>query len=196
MINLLPPEVKQDYRYARLNVSLRKWVLMFLGALIGLGIITTYGLFVLHSSAERYNRQIASYSDLFEKENFTGTQLQVQTISNDLKLVVKVLSKEILFSKLIKQIGASMPDGANLTGLQINQVQGGIDITAETTNYQTATQVQVNLADPANKIFQKADIESIKCNSTTAGYPCTVDIRALFASDNPYLFINNKGSQP
>lgn len=197
MINLLPSDVKDNYRYARRNVVLRKWVALFAAALVGLGIITTYGLFTLQQSINDYNHQIATSQALFKKEDFAGTQQKVQDISNSFKLVVKVLSKEVLFSQLIKQIGASMPDNAVLTGLNINQVQGGIDITAEATDYKTATQVQVNLSDPANKIFSRADIESIKCEGINdPPYHCQIAIRALFTNDNPFLFINSKATKP
>lgn len=197
MINLLPPDVKDGYRYARLNNGLKRWVVLFALALVGLGIIATYGLVSLHRSTVSYNHQITSTQTLFKQENFSGTQQQIQDISNSFRLVVKVLSKEVLFSQLIKQIGATMPSNTNLTGLTINQVQGGFDITANAANYQAASQVQVNLADPANKIFSKADIESINCQSNkSTTYPCTVTIRALFTKDNPFLFINNKAAAP
>lgn len=197
MINLLPQDIKEGYRFARRNMALRKWVTLFATALVGLGIIATFGLFTLQQSINNYNHQIADSQALFKKEDFNGTQRKVQDISNSFKLVVKVLSKEVLFSQLIKQIGASMPDNAILTGLDINQVQGGIDITAEATDYKTATQVQVNLSDPANKIFSHADIENIKCEGVNdPPYHCQVTIRALFADNNPFLFINNKAAKP
>ncbi|HTB49265.1 MAG TPA: hypothetical protein VK712_04240 [Verrucomicrobiae bacterium] len=199
MINLLPPDLKRDYRFARRNVSLRRWVIIFMIALLGLGGLATYGLLALHQSTTRYNKQIAANNLLFQKEDFSGTQKQVQDISSNFKLVVKVLGQEVLFSQLLKQIAAIIPANADLTGLNINQTQGAIDISAIATDYNTATQVQVNLADPANKIFSKADIVSITCSATSAvnpNYPCTINIRALFASDNPFLFINSKGSTP
>jgi hypothetical protein len=195
MINLLPPDLKNGYRYGRRNVVLRRWVAMFLIAFVGLGLISTYGLLNLHQSTRNYQNQIATTQALFKQENFAGTQAQVQDISNSFKLVVKVLGQEVLFSQLIKQIGAVMPANANLTGLNINQVQGGLNITAEATDYSSASQVQINLADPSNKIFSKADIVSIACssdNNNNSKYPCTIDIRALFAANNPFLFINSK----
>jgi len=82
-----------------------------------------------------------------------------------------------------------------LTGLTITQTQGGVELTAQTTDYSAATQFQVNLADPKNQIFSQADIESITCgggSGTNANYPCSVSIRALFGNDNPFLFINDK----
>lgn len=199
MINLLPPEIKNGYRYARRNVVLRRWVIICLIALIGLGGLATYGLLSLHQSTVRYNGQIATAEKLFAQEDFSGTQAQVKNISNSFKLVVKVLGQEVLFSELLKQIAAAIPANSNLTGLDISQTQGAIDITAVATDYNTATQVQVNLADPSNKIFSKADIISITCNSenaTNSHYPCTVDIRALFANNNPFLFINSKETNP
>ncbi len=199
MINLLPPEIKSGYRYARRNVVLRRWAVICLVALIGLGGLATYGLLSLHQSTVRYNNQIAASQKLFKQEDFAGTQAQVKNISSSFKLVVKVLSQEVLFSELLKQITAAIPANSNLTGLDISQTQGAIDIVANATDYNTASQVQVNLADPANKIFSKADIVNIACNSETAAnpkYPCTVNIRALFATNNPFLFINSKEASP
>jgi len=196
MINLMPPDIKTGYRYARRNVLLRRWVAMCLIALIGLGALTTYGLLTLHQATVQSTNQIAAAEDRFKQEDFAGTQKQVQNISNSFKLLVQVLSKEVLFSALIKQIGASLPDGATLSSLAINQTQGGLSIAANTPNYQTATQVQVNLADPANKLFSKADIESITClnnDPLLTNHRCLVDIRALFTSNNPFLFINSQG---
>ena len=199
MINLLPPEVKNGYRYGRHNVGLRRWVIVFLLAFVGLGAIATYGLLTLHQSTNNYNQQIAASQTLFKKENFSGVESQVQNISNSFKLTVKVLSQEVLFSQLIEQIGRTIPDGSNLTGLTIDQIQGGIDIVANATSYQVASQVQVNLADPVNQIFSKADIESITCQSKDAvnpTYPCVINMRALFAANNPFLFINSKVTNP
>ncbi|HVX24345.1 MAG TPA: hypothetical protein VG992_03325 [Candidatus Saccharimonadales bacterium] len=200
MINLLPPEVKQSYRFGRRNISLRRWVLAFLIALVGLGGLTTYGLLSLRQSTTHYQHQVKATEALFAQEKYSQTEAEVKDISNSFKLVVKVLSQEVLFSQMIKQIGALIPDNAALTGLTISQVQGALDISAVASDYSTATQIQVNLADPANKIFSKADLVSISCNTKTAvnpALPCSVTIRALFAEANPFLFINSQpGATP
>lgn len=198
MINLLPPDAKSNYIYARRNVILRRWVMLFAIALIGTGIIGTYGLVTIQQSTEHYNAQIAAKEKVFKEEKFTETQKQIQDISGSFKLAAKVLGQEVLFSQLLKQIAATIPANANLTSLNISQTTGGIDISATAKDYATATQVQVNLADPDNKIFSKADIVSIDCKSegdVILEYPCTVEVRALFAQNNPFLFKNSKGTQ-
>lgn len=195
MINLLPPEVKQEYTYALRNSVLRRWIIACLCSIVGLGLIATYGLVTMQRSTASFSKQVATTQDSLDKQNLGKTEAQVKDISSSFKLVVKVLDKEVLFSKLLKQIATVIPRNAILTNLNISQTVGAVDITAAASDYNTATQVQVNLADPNNKIFSKADIVSIVCtsNASTPQYPCTVQLRALFASNNPYLFTNTGG---
>ncbi len=200
MINLLPPETRRDYAYAQSNQKLLRWVLTLAGGLVILGAIGTYGWINLHQAAINTNQQVDIAQANLTKNNLSGTEKDIQTISNDFQLVVKVLSHEVVFSKLLSQMAKSLPPGANLTSLNITDTAGGsgLDITAEANNYITATQVQVNLADPANGIFAKADLISITCSAhpTNAAYPCTVQLRAQFAQNNQFLFINQKVSKP
>lgn len=202
MINLLPSDIKTNYRFARRNVALRFWVTLFILAFVGLGAIATYGLLTLHQQTRHYTSLIATSRETLNKQDFNGTQLQVKAISSDFKLVVQVLGNEVLFSKLISQITATIPSNANLTALSINKAQGAVDISAVATDYGAATQVQLNLADPNNKIFSRADIVNIggncpnkptqlDANPATRTYPCTVSLHALFAANNPFLFISN-----
>ena len=200
MINLLPPEVKQSISYARRNTRLRLWIVALVLSIAGIAAVIIAGQLYLQQSIHTYSAQVEQGNSDLKVQKLEETQKQVQDITNSLKLVVQVLSREILFSKLITQIGSALPKGSVLTGLSINQVQGGIDLQGVTTDYQTATQVQVNLQDPSNKIFDKADIITIQCSSDKtddaykAQYPCTLQLRALFAKSNPFSFISPSGA--
>lgn len=193
MINLLPPSIKTNYHYGRRNRVLRRWLLAVSVALLGAALLAVGGAVFLQASTNNYDRRSAQTSAQLKDQKVDDVQKQVTTISNNLKLTVQVLSKEILFSQLLKKLGSVTPSNVILTNLAISQTQGAIDITALTANYETATQLQINLADPQNQIFSKADIVSINCsaNSNNSKYPCTATYRALFATDNPFLFIND-----
>lgn len=192
MINLLPPETKETYRYARRNHTLMHWVIACVLSLAGGAVLAGGGYLYLNRSIADVNKRIDTTNQQLAAQNLTGVQKQVTTISNNLKLTVQVLSQEVLFSKLLKQLASVTPSNAVLTNLTIAQTQAGVDITAETADYAAATQLQVNLADPKNQIFSKADIVSISCSSDqTIKYPCTVTLRALFSDNNPFLFIND-----
>jgi len=197
MINLLPPALKQDYLYGSRNNTLLHWAVAFAAGLVGLAMIATYGLVTIQRSSNSYAGQVATAQQQLAKQNLQGTEKQVKELSADFKLVVQVLSKEVLFSKLLTQIATVVPTNTILSGLTINQTSGGIDITAKAGDYNSATQLQLNLQDPNNKIFTKADIVSIICTTSAQDplHPCSVQIRALFSGNNPYLFINSKGTK-
>lgn len=192
MINLLPPDLKETYRYGRRNRALSRWLTVMVLCLAGAAILMGGGYWYLNRTINETYQQTADSEQQLKQLNEGAVQKQVTDISNNLKLATQVLSKEVLFSKLLKQLAAVTPSNTILTALSITQTQGGVDLSALTTNYAAATQLQVNLSDPKNKIFSHADIVSISCKtSTNPTYPCTVNIRALFAQNNPFLFIND-----
>jgi Tfp pilus assembly protein PilN len=196
MINLLPPDSKEAYRYARRNRTLLRWVILMTASLCVAVLLVAGGYLYLRQQTTNTEHQIATAQTQLDSQNLGTIQKQVSSISGNLKLALQVLSKEILFSQLLKQLASVTPNNVILTNLAITQAQGGVDITAQTANYDAATQLQVNLADPKNQIFTKADIVSINCTSSggsplASQYPCTATLRALFATNNPFLFINS-----
>ena len=195
----MPPELQQSYSYAQRNVRLVRWVVTFIAAFGGLVAISTAGLVYMHQATAASDTDVAQVQAQLKAEKLDATKAQAEDITKSLRLAVQVLGKEILFSKLLAQLATVTPSNAILTDLTISKTQGAVDITALTTDYNAATQLQVNLADPANKIFTHADVVSITCNTTATDptsthYPCTVIIRALFATKNPFLFINSPGA--
>lgn len=192
MINLLPPEYKSELVYARKNTALKNWVIMSCIGVLGIVMIIAAGNFFISRSTVNSQAQVDKTREQLNAQKLEQTQAQVTDISDSIKLAIAVLGREILFSKLLSQIGTAMPNGSSLQSLTINSTQGGIDLTAAATTYQTATQVQVNLADPNNKIFEKADIVNVTCDSAAkTAYPCTVSIRALFAKDNIFQYVTS-----
>ncbi|MES2970709.1 MAG: hypothetical protein V4702_00090 [Patescibacteria group bacterium] len=197
MINLLPPETRENIMYARRNTRLRQWAIALIIGIVGIVGIVGAGHLYLQQSINSFTTQAEQGRETFKTQNLEETQKRVQNLTTSLKLVTQVLQREILFSKLLSQIGSALPSGSVLTELSINKVQGGIDLRTAATDYQTATQVQLNLQDPNNKIFEKADIINIQCTAPKPGatalankYPCNVQLRALFAKNNSFSFIN------
>ena len=197
MINLIPPDLKNATIYARRNTILWHWCLALLFSIVGIIGVVGVGYMYLQNSANSLTAGVQKGNDALKTQKLDETQKQVQDISNSLKLVDQVLQREVLFSKLLAQIGSVLPNGSVLTNLSINKLQGSLDLQTAATDYNTATQIQLNLEDPQNKIFDKADILSIQCNSPSSGvqtsdsqYPCTVQIRAQFAKNNSFSVIS------
>lgn len=198
MINLLPPNIKEGTLYARRNTRLRKWCVIFLLATLGVVVIVVFGQLYIDRSIKANEMEVATTTEQLKTQKLEETQKQINDISSSLQLVIQVLSREVLFSSLFQQIGTTIPPGAALSDISINKIEGGIDLRFNAADYQTATQIQVNLQDPANKIFDKADILNINCSATNTSDPrylCQVSIRAQFAKNNPFLFVT-QGAKP
>lgn len=189
MINLLPFERRNEVSFARKNFWLLKLCGIFTVVIGGVGILTALGILYLKSSERSYQNQITNTSQSLRNQRLDTVQKQAEEISGNIKLATDVLSRQVLFSKLLQQIGAAMPSNTSLSDLKITKGEKGISLTASAIDYDAATQVQVNLADPKNKIFSKADIVSINCDKSGSKYPCTIMVRALFGDDASYLFI-------
>jgi hypothetical protein len=192
MINLLPPIRRQEISYARKNFWLVRLCVIFLVIILGVAGLTGLGIIYLNNSTHSYQDQITHATESLNNQQLDRVEKQADEISNNIKLATDVLSRQVLFSKLIRQIGSAMPTNTSLSDLKITKGENGITLTADASDYDAATQVQVNLADPKNKIFSKADIVSINCNNATGRYPCTVVVRALFGDNASYLFIPPK----
>ena len=193
MINLLPAATKQQLQFARRNSVLKNWVFATIIGLLGVLIVIAAGqLFISHSNAV-WQKQVNDTKQQLEKQQLQQTQNRVTEMSDSIKLASQVLSKQVLFSKLLSQITTVLPTGTSLQSLSIKSAEGGIDLTAVAKDYQSATQVQINLADPKNKVFDKADIVSVTCQDSSKNlYPCTVTVRALFAKDNVFQYSTNQ----
>lgn len=203
MINLLPPEVRASIAYARKNTKLRSSAIGMVIVLVFMVITLAGGLVFLNQTSRSLAKQIEVSKEQLQVQDQEEIEKDVENLSSTFKLVVEVLSKQVMFSSLIKQVGSAMPPGTVLTSLSINQVSGGLDLQAKAEDFQTATQVQVNLRDPKSLLFEQVDVVNVQCQpagsaaagSVAARYPCTVQLRALFNKTNPFLFIN-KGAKP
>jgi Tfp pilus assembly protein PilN len=198
MINLLPTEQRKATLYARRNTILVRWLTGILAATAGIAVITGGSLFYLKQDSSALRNDIDKTKADLVAQNEKETLERVEQMSGNLKLAVNVLSNEVLFSKLLQSIGLIMPPGTVLKSLSLtnNIASQGIDLEIGAISYETGTRAHVNLNDAENGIFDKADLQSVTCNEadTETIYVCTVSIRALFKSDNPFLLIGKDGS--
>lgn len=194
MINLLPTEYRDSIFYARKNTVLIKWLVVLTISSLGVALIVISGLLYTGHLANVQAKENTAKLASLKSQNIDGVNKELSVVSDNIKLTLQVLSKEILFSKLIKQIGSVMPAGAALDGLNIDNIEGGIVLKASVLDVQSATQLQLNLEDKNNGIFEKADIDNIDCKKVEGSpYPCLVTIKATFKKqNNPYLFIDPK----
>ncbi len=192
-VNLLPPEHKADITYARRNAILRNWIIASCIGVLGIFIVLAAGYSSINKSTKSQQDLVSNSRVQLEAQKPAEVQKQVSSISDSVKLTLQVLQKQVFFSKLLTQVGAVMPAGTSLDSLTINSTTGGIDLSAFAKDYQSATQVQINLTDRNKKLFDSADIINVTCGESRP-YPCKVTLRALFAKDNTFQYTKPTGA--
>lgn len=191
MINLLPNDYKLRLRYGRLNISLAQWLGASAVIIAGLGLILGVGWLYMDQQIKNLNRSIATTQEQLKTQKLEEVREQADEISQNIKVISQVLSREIRFSSLIQEIGKVMPPGAVLSSLTLSdKVTGAVDLNAQTRDSTAAAQIAINLSDPKNNIFAKVDIVNVNCSLEAKNYPCTATLRALFDKKTSERFIN------
>lgn len=195
MINLLPSDIKQSLAFAHHNTRLVRVIIGLGIGIAGIVVIIIAGLFYLQQDIDAYKTSNTNAQNSLKQQNETETIARVQEISSSLKLVVNVLSQEILFSKLLRQVGAVMPPNTVLQDLKLsNELDGALELKAGAKDYDSATQIQVNLEQRPDSIFEKADLVNVSCKPAGAGvnanYPCQASLTAVFSKDNNFTLLS------
>jgi hypothetical protein len=192
MINLLPPSRADAIRYGRRNSVLRVWLFGAAVAIGGLVLIIISGWIYLNQESTNIQKNIDITNKQLQAENLGQVQKDAKEVTGDITVINKILSQEIRFSELIQAIGNIMPPDTILGTLSLsNKVSGGVDISAKAKYGNSVPQIVANLTDPQNKLFMKADVVSVSCDSSpTQIYPCTVILRALFSKDAQTKFLS------
>jgi hypothetical protein len=194
MINLLPPQYLEVVQHSKTNDHLVRWILATLAAIGGLLIIMMSGWLYLDHQSKSLGGGISQGKQQLQQENLDGVRKDAEQISNDVKTINQVLGREVRFSELIQQIGKVMPPGSVLGGLTLTKVDGSVDLTASAKDYTTGAQIALNLSDPKNDLFSRADIVSLNCTSADTAYKCGVSLKALFSKNSQNKFINVPGT--
>lgn len=181
MINLLPPIYVDKIRYSRKNAALLKSLIWLGLANIGLVTILLAGAFYIDRQSSHIQTQIEASEKQLKAQNLDQVEKESQQITNNIRIINQVLSKEVLFSEVIQEVGKIIPSGSVLSSISLTQVSGSIDLVINSRDNNSAVQAAANLSDPKNNLFEKVDVVNVSCTGSNPGYPCSSTFKALFS---------------
>ena len=168
MINLLTPIQKEEIKAARLNVQLRKYVL--LSSFVAIGIFAVYGVGFYFVINEKDRAQQQLNQDEAAVVRYQTVQKEAKAYKANLTIANKVLSSGMSYSTFITNAALALPGGSILTDLSLNNLggstvgtapgSGAITLHARTTSYGVALQVKDSLE--ASDVFEKVSITDVK----------------------------------
>ncbi|MDX1765584.1 MAG: hypothetical protein R3313_01375 [Candidatus Saccharimonadales bacterium] len=168
MINLMPSKIKNDIHFARLNTSLVQYGFIAIVVVILVAGIMLFGFTIAQDDEQALRDSIA------QKESDLASLIAVEQRAGDLSrkidTVGSLLDREIKFSTVLQEIGAILPEGANLTSLQLSSDSTEpLRVSALVDTKNSAAILRQNIEDSDR--FSGADIENIVVNLDENGNP-------------------------
>ena len=177
MINLLPEDIKSQIVYARKNARLVRFVFVGIIGLVSVGLATAGGTIIIANAEKNLNSTLAANNTNLPAIKLT--EGQVNDLSDKIKGISAVLSREVKFSDILRYMGGTLPSGTILTNLSLsNKLAGTLNIDVASTTYDSVAVFRQNIDDfgkahPDKLLFTKADINNVTCNDPTKPPPAT-----------------------
>jgi cell division protein FtsB len=176
MINLMPDTAKKEIRSARANVLLTRYIIVVILAFAFLSLLLA-GSFVVLTQTKTSAEQLISGND--EKAAvYSETKAQVDALSSSLSETKRILDEEILYSRVLMNIGQQMPEGTILSGITLSSDSfKGTPVTLKA--YAKTTEAAVLLREKfqSTSIFSNVNFESVSDTDGIAGYPVSVSMK-------------------
>ncbi len=162
MINLLSPQSKRTIRAARLNVTLRMYLVLTFFVVAGMAGIYGTGFYLVASekSLSQQNK-LASEQKLAQ---FAAATKEAATYRANLAIINRILSSEIVFSSFLTDTAAALPSNTILSNLTLSTAvkpgvkAGATSLEARAKSYEDVLRLKEFL--DASKVFTDVSIVS------------------------------------
>ena len=167
MINILPPDVKQQQRFAKSNSKLLKYLALALitfGALAGLLIFSIwYG-----------QEQVAGYEQILQarqsqREAYQSTEQDVEKLQSNLDTIDKLLNEKTKYSALLSDLAAALPQNSYINHLVLTGDDSQpLEMLVTTDSFNRAAEVRNGLIQSDR--ISSADIQSVRKDEQTKAF--------------------------
>lgn len=158
MINLLPPALKAERRFGRVNRVLVGWSIAVVSLALVCAAIILFSFQMIQNDSSNVKEEISTNQQ--EITRLEAAQKQIDGTAKQLATIKKLQAAEVNFSEVIPKIGSVIPPGAILTSLSLtgNKDQP-LQLAFKLKSQELAAVVRQNLA--ASELFASADILSV-----------------------------------
>lgn len=159
MINLLDTDSQAQYRAARMNVQLRRYLVIFMITLAAIaGLFATGALLTWSQRAAAEQEQQSAEASV---ASYSATRKEAIEFANNLTIAKAILSQEVLYSDMIVQITKTLPSSAVLSslGLDTTTLTKPITMNARVKTKNDAVTLKNTLE--ASPLFEDVNINNI-----------------------------------
>lgn len=174
MINLLPYEVKQDIRAARMNVTLIRYIVVLAIGMVFLAVIA-FGVYTILMDTKA-SAENAIKDNQAKTSSYASVRDQASTFRTQLSLAKTILDKETRYSKVITGIAALMPAGTVLDSLALSPTSFGAPTTLTVYAKTTADALAVKDSFQSSSLFSNVSFTALSNSAQSKDYPITASL--------------------
>lgn len=167
MINILPPEIKQQLSYARRNTKLlRQLLVSFAVATLLAGLMWLSFWYV---NKQTLDYQAALGHRQADREAYKDVELKVQTMQSNLGLIEKLLNEKTKYSALLDDLAATLPSGSYINHLSLTgNEKEPLELLITVDSFNKAAELRNSLIASAR--IKSADIQSVTEDKKTGSF--------------------------
>jgi Tfp pilus assembly protein PilN len=177
MINLLPPNFKQEVRFSKRNAILRHYLILTFGVTIVLAGALLAARYYLNTQISAVNARLADKQ--IQIDSHKDLEAKAKKLNARLASIQTIQKGQAKFSVLLSDLAVDMPQGTAITSLSLTgDDKKPVKLTVQAVDYKTALGFRDSITK--NKRISAADIEDIHGAPSGNRTVYTVTVSFLF----------------
>ena len=171
----MPDDAKKEIRSARTNVVLTRYIVVIILAFSFL-VLLLEGSYVVLTQTKMSAEQLIEANDT-KAGVYNSTKAQVDELASRLSQAKTILDQEVLYSKVLMNIGQQMPAGTVLENITLDSNSfAGTPVNLKAYAKTTADAVTLREKFQATPIFTNVNFNSVSDSAGIPGYPVSVSM--------------------
>ena len=156
MINLLPPEYKEEIEYGRKNHRTLSWATTVAFGILSLLIITFVGKITIQSAKSQAESQKTALEQQMQQVSLSDVEKKYTSFIDTTGSVKKIYSQEVLYSRLIRKLATLLPQDAKLTNISLTDKDRALNLNFNNSSDGLGPVILVNLQNQGEQIAKRS----------------------------------------
>lgn len=181
MINLLPPADKRQIQAGRSNALLLRYNILIIAAVAFL--MAAIGVVYVYLGNTKLSAEQVIKDNQAKVADFADTEKKANEFKSNLTVAKQILSKEVVYTKVILEISALLPKGVVLDSLNLDAKTFGTPVTLNAHAKTVDDAIALKTAFQNSPLFSNVNFQSISTEESGEAYPIRVNLNVTINKD-------------
>lgn len=156
MINLIPPDHREEIHFGRKNTKTRAWLATLVFGIVALFVAAIVGRLTIQTAKNQTVSQLEAIQSQIDESNLDGIEKEYGTFVDGISGVKKIYQKQILYSRLIRKLATLLPPDTSLTTISLSDKDRAINLNFNNKRDGLGPTIQINLENQGVQIAERS----------------------------------------